>query len=55
MLIVYLEKRLARVVVELEGRTVLTRDVADVNPAVTAIITLILYRTRSIARKALVG
>ena len=42
MLIVYLEKRLARVVVELEGRTVLTRDVADVNPAVTAIIILIL-------------
>ena len=36
---VYLEKRLARVVVELEGRTLLSRDVTDVYPAVTAIIT----------------
>ena len=40
MLMIYLEKRLARVVVELEGRTLLSSDVTDVNPALTAIITL---------------
>ena len=40
MLMIYLEKRLARVVVELEGRTLLSSDVTDVYPALTAIITL---------------
>ena len=40
MLMIYLEKRLARVVVELEGRTLLSSDVTDVNPALTAINTL---------------
>ena len=40
MLMIYLEKRFARVVVELEGRTLLSSDVTDVYPALTAINTL---------------